>query len=265
MKKIIAILLVCCLFVPSLMGQSYRTDFSSKDYVDTAATMIWLGPSMSGQLPMGDLHKTFKANLALGANFTVKTQKNWTFDLSFSYMFGANLRDATASFLGDMVREVGGEHIIIDGNGLESQLYFEGRYWFVGPSFGKVIPVNRWKNSGIWLRFGAGYFGHKIRINDYDNQVPQLLDDYKKLYDHRSAGFAMNQFIGYLFIQKNRLLNFYGGIEFYEIWSKPNRNYVFPEGPTANMKYKFSGLAGIKIGWNIPLYEKKSVTTFYYR
>ena len=30
------------------------------------------------------------------------------------------------------------------------------------------------------------------------------------------------------------------------------------------MKSKFSGLVGLKIGWNIPLYEKKSVTTFYY-
>lgn len=264
MKRTLTLILLCCLSALTLSAQSYRTDFSSKDYVDTPATMLWLGPSLSGQLPMGALKQTFKANLALGANFTAKTKKNWTFDLSFSYMFGSNLRDKSASFLGDMVNEVGGEYLILDGNGLESQLYFEGRYWYVGPSVGKVIPVNRWKNSGIWIRFGAGYFGHKIRINDYDNQVPQLMDDYKKLYDHRSAGFAMNQFIGYLFIQKNRILNFYGGIEFYEIWTKPNRNYVFPEGPTDNMKSKFSGLVGLKIGWNIPLYEKKSVTTFYY-
>ena len=107
----------------------------------------------------------------------------------------------------------------------------------------------------------AGRLGHK----EDSVRFYELSMNYKKLYDHRSSGFAMNQFIGYLFIQKNRILNFYGGIEFYEIWSKPNRNYVFPEGPTANMKRKFSGLVGLKIGWNIPLYEKKSVTTFYYK
>ena len=66
-------------------------------------------------------------------------------------------------------------------------------------------------------------------------------------------------------IVKNRLLNFYGGFEFWEIWSKPNRNYIFNEGPTENMPAKFSALVGLKIGWNIPLYEKKEVTTFYYR
>ncbi len=245
-------------------AQSYRTDFKSKSYVDTAATMVWAGVSMSGHLPFGFIKTTFRPNLAVGANVTAKTKTNWTFDLTGQYMFGSNLRDRTASFLGDMVREVGGELLVVDGNGMESVLYFEGRYWYVGPSVGKIIPVSRWKNSGIWLRFGAGYFGHKIRINDYDYQVPQLTGDYNKLYDHLSSGFAMSQFVGYLFNQKNRLLNFYGGIEVFEFWTKPSRNYVLPEGPTGNMKRKFSCLLGLKIGWNIPLYENKTTTTFYY-
>ncbi len=266
MKKPFIITLFVAIVLPHIvLSQSYYTDFKSKDFVDTGATMVWIGASLSGQLPFGELRETFKANLALGANVTFKTQNNWTIDITGQYMFGSNLRDMTASFLGDMVREVGGEYIVVDGNGMEATLYFEGRYWYVGPTIGKIIPVNRWKNSGIWLRFGAGCFGHKIRINDYDYQVPQLSDDYLKLYDHRSHGFAMNQFIGYLFIQKNRLINFYGGIEVYEMWTKPDRNYVFPEGSTANMKNEFSCLVGLKIGWNIPLYEKKTTTTFYYK
>lgn len=267
MKQYVAIILVALMLPLALMGQrgsvaNARTDFSSKSYIDSGATMVWTGVNMSGYLPVGYLHQWFKPNLSVGTGVTVKTAKNWTFDVNFHYMFGANLRDTTAAFLGDMVDEYGR---VVDGNGLTSTLYFEGRYWSVGAGVGKVIPVSRWRNSGIWLHLGMGYFGHKIRINDYDNQVPQLAGDYKKGYDHRSGGFAMNQFIGYLFIQKNRLLNFYGGIEFWEIWSKPNRNFILNEGPTENMKSKFSGLIGLKIGWNIPLYEKKEVTTFYYR
>lgn len=246
-------------------AQSYRTDFKSKDFVDTAATMVWVGVSMDGQLPFGQLKETFRPNLSVGANVTAKTKSNWTFDFNFQYMFGGNLRDMTASFLGDMVREVGDEYLVIDGNGLESTLNFEGRYWYFGPSIGKLIPVDRWKNSGIWLRFGGGYLGHKIRISDYDFQVPQLDGNYLKLYDHRSSGFALNQFVGYLFNQKNRLLNFYAGIEVFEFWTKPNRNFVLPEGSTANMKNKFSCLLGLRIGWNVPLYEKKTTTTFYYK
>ncbi len=270
MKKriyLVVLLLLCSFAVASAQrGTSHvRTNYKDKNYVDTTATMVWTGVNMAGHLPMGDLKSWFKPNLSVGTGLTVKTKGNWTFDMAGNYMFGANLRDKSAAFLGDIVSEAGGDHIVLDGNGLQAKIYLEGRYWQFGANVGKVIPVNRWKNSGVWVRLGAGYFGHKIRINDYDNQVPQLDGNYKKGYDHLSGGFALNQFVGYLFIQKNRVLNFYGGIEFYEIWSKPTRNYIINEGSTADLKYKFSGLVGLKIGWNIPLYEKKSVTTFYYR
>ena len=65
--------------------------------------------------------------------------------------------------------------------------------------------------------------------------------------------------------EKPRMFNFFIGVEFHEMWTRPNRNYVFFEGSTADMPYKFSGLVGFKAGWNIPLYERKTTTTFYYR
>lgn len=243
-------------------GAFYRTDFKNKSYIDTMATMVWTGVNVGYQLPFGDLGKTFLGNFNVGTGITAKTKHNWTFDINFNYMFGSNLKDKSFAFLGDMVNS---NSIISDGNGMKATIYTEGRYWQAGAGAGKVIPVNRWKNSGIWLHWGAGFFRHKIRINDFDYQVPQLDGDYLKGYDHRSSGFGMSQFIGYLFIQKNRILNLYAGIELMEFWTKPDRNYIFLEGPTENMPYKFSGLVGLKIGWNIPLYEKKAVTTFYYR
>ncbi len=264
MNRILVLWLVILALSPCLLlGQPYyRTDFKDKKYVDTAATMLWAGVNIGGQLPVGTLHEWFKPNLSVGVDLTLKTKSNWTIDFAANYMFGAKLRDTTFAFLGDLYQN----NIIYDGNGFKANgLSLEGRYWFFGLGVGKVIPVDRWKNSGIWIKHNMGYFGHFIRINDYDHQIPQLDGDYKKGYDHLSAGFAMNQFIGYLYIQKNRVLSFYAGIEFYEIWSKPARNYIFNEGPTDNMKNTFSGLIGLRFGWNIPLYEKKSVTTFYYR
>jgi len=266
-KKSIVCLLLAVLLTVTSNAQRYgtrnvSTNYNSKSYVDTMATMVWTGVNLGGMLPTNYLHNWFKANLSVGTGVTVKTKTNWTIDLQMNYMFGGNLRDTTYSFLGDMADEY---HRIMDGNGMKADIYTEGRYWYFGLGVGKVIPVSRWKNSGIWLKLNAGYFGHKIKITDYDHQIPQLDGDYLKLYDHLSGGVALNQFIGYLFIQKNRLLNFYGGLEFYEIWTKPSRNYILTEGSTANAKYQFSGLVGLKIGWNIPLYEKKSVTTFYYR
>lgn len=241
----------------------YQTDFTSKDYVDTAAPMIWLDAHFAYHFPFGELKTMFKNNFAVGPGFTFKTESNWTIGIHFDYMFGANLRDPDY-FNGTLANDDG---IVYDGNGLVSPggITAEGRYWTLGADFGKIIPVDRWKNSGIWLRVGAGYFSHRLRVNDVSNQYPQLDNNYAKGYDKRSGGFALNQFIGYQFVRKNRMLNFYIGIEFYEMWTKPNRNYIFFEGPTADMPAKFSGLIGFKAGWNIPLYERKTTTTFYYR
>lgn len=241
----------------------YQTDFASKDYVDTAAPMIWLDAHLAYHFPLGDLRTMFKNNFAVGPGFTFKSASNWTVGFHFDYMFGANMRDS-AFFNGTLANDQG---IVIDGNGLVSQggITAEGRYWTVQADFGKIIPVNRWKNSGIWLRLGAGYFSHRLRLDDFGNQYPQLEGNYAKGYDRRSGGFVLNQFVGYQFVRKNRMLNFYIGLEFHEMWTKPNRNYVFYEGPTDGMKAKFSGMIGFKAGWNIPLYERKTTTTFYYR
>jgi hypothetical protein len=241
----------------------YQTDFSSKSYVDTAAPMIWLDAHFAYHFPFGDLSTLFKGNFAVGPGFTFKSRSNWTVGFHFDYMFGANLRDPNY-FNGTLANDEG---IIIDGNGLVSHggITAEGRYWTIMADFGKIIPVDRWKNSGIWLRIGAGYFSHRLRIDDYSNQYPQLDGDYAKGYDRRSGGFALNQFVGYQFVHRNRILNFYIGIELHEMWTKPDRNYIFYEGPTDDIPYKFSGLVGLKVGWNIPLYEKKTTTTFYYR
>lgn len=241
----------------------YQTDFSSKSYVDTAAPMIWLDAHLAYHFPFGDLSTLFKSNFAVGPGFTFKSRSNWTVGFHVDYMFGANLRDPNY-FNGTLANDEG---IIIDGNGLVSHggITAEGRYWTVMADFGKIIPVDRWKNSGIWLRIGAGYFNHRLRIDDYSNQYPQLDGDYVKGYDRRSGGFALNQFVGYQYVHRNRILNFYIGIELHEMWTKPDRNYIFFEGPTEDIPYKFSGLVGIKLGWNIPLYEKKTTTTFYYR
>ncbi len=256
------------LFLPeNAVAQSrrpvYQTDFSSKDYIDTAAPMIWLDAHLAYHFPLGNLRTMFKSNFAVGPGFTFKSKSNWTVGFHFDYMFGANMRDS-AFFNGTLANDEG---IVIDGNGLVSPggILAEGRYWTVQADFGKIIPVDRWKNSGIWLRIGGGYFSHRLRLDDYSNQFPQLDGNYVKGYDRRSGGFALNQFIGYQFVRKNRMLNLFIGLEFHEIWTKPNRNYVFFEGPTDNMKAKFSGMIGFKAGWNIPLYERKTTTTFYYR
>jgi len=272
-KKTIPFLFIFIAFCFNTFSQElYRRD---NNYVDSATFMIWATPNFSVQFPFGKgyLASTFKFNYCVGLDLTFKTKTNWTFDVGFNYMFGSKLKISPEEVLGEMVFY--GEDdllhkkpIVYNGAGNNGVvLAYEGRYWYFGASLGKVIPFNRWQNSGFWLKLGIGYFGHKIHFTDPNSYFPQIDKKYRLGYDQRSQGVALNQFFGYLFMQKRRVLSFYAGIELWEIFSKPDRGYIFTgkyAGPTKKLNMKFSGLVGIKIGWVLPFYEKKRVTTFYY-
>jgi hypothetical protein len=272
-KKTIFFFLIAFTVTSTAFAQEfYRRDFK---YVDTATFMIWASPNFSVQFPFGTgyLASTFNFNYNIGFDFTIKTKSNWTFDAGFNYMFGSKVRKQVPEILGDMaflhnINDKEQIAVIFNGAGNNSvTLGYEGRYWYVGASIGKIFPVNRWKNSGLWLKAGAGYFGHKIHFIDPNHYFPQIdQDTYRKGYDQRSSGIALNQFFGYMFMQRKRVLSFYAGIELWQIFTKPDRGYIFVgefAGPTDNLRRQFSGLLGIKVGWILPFYEKKRVTTFY--
>lgn len=247
-------------FYCSLFGQS-----KNANYVDTATNMFWTGANFSYQWPGGKLGELFKGNFNVGTGFTYKTASNWTWSANFSYFFGSNnLRgrddlDHMHSLFGGLVNSHGD---IMNGDGLRETVTFEGRYWSVNGGVGKIIPLDRWKNSGLWIHANFGFIQHKIRI-DHGKMVSQLDGDYIKGYDYRSSGFCMSQFVGYLFMRKNRIASFYAGIEVYEMWTRPDRSYIFAVGPTDDMKNEFSALIGAKIGWIVPLFEKKKTIRYY--
>ncbi|MDR1112843.1 MAG: hypothetical protein LBL18_03680, partial [Bacteroidales bacterium] len=246
MKKIL-ILVFIALLCRNVQAQSQFYD-TGKPTTDTATTMVMIGANFSTLFPFGMMRDTFKLNLNLGGLLMVKTKTNWTFDLNFNYFFASDVRHPN-TVLSNLVDENG---IILDGNGLQSTIYMEGRFWHIGAGFGKIIPFDRWRNSGLWLHCDFGYFEHKIRIKEPDDAVPQILGDYLKGYDQKSGGFSMSQFVGYLFMRRNRVGNFYIGIEVYEMWTKPLRNYIFNVGHTNNIKPAFSCMVGGKLGWFIP-------------
>jgi hypothetical protein len=269
-KKYIFFLLLCFAATTSLSQEFYRRDLN---YVDTATSMIWASPNFSVQFPFGKgyLSSTFYFNYSIGFDLTIKTKSNWTIDIGFNYMFGSKIRKTAPEILGDMMIEIIQDTLWATFNGAGNNAFVlssEGRYWFFGASVGKIIPFDRWQNSGLWLKMGIGYFGHKIYFNDANHIFPQIdpTTFYVYGYDQRSSGVSLNQFFGYLYMHKRRVLSFYVGIEFWEIFSKPNRGDIFVgdlAGSTNNLPRKFSGLFGIKAGWVLPFYEKKRVTTFY--
>jgi len=272
-KKILLFLLLFFVSGTTVFSQEfYKRDLK---YVDTATFMIWASPTFSVQFPFGDgyLAKTFNFNYNVGLELTMKTRSNWTVEAVFNYSFGSKIRKTPDKFLGDMwfiwkPQDSIEVPVIFNGAGNNATPpRFEGRYWHVGAIIGKIFPLNRWRNSGLWLKLGIGYYGHKIHVSDPNNYFPQLdQTSYRLGYDQRSSGVALNQFFGYMFMQKRRTLSFYAGLELWQIFSKPDRGYIFVgdmAGPTDNRPRMFSGLLGIKVGWILPFYEKQRVTNFY--
>ncbi|MCL1851264.1 MAG: hypothetical protein FWF70_07695 [Bacteroidetes bacterium] len=275
MKKIILLLILFLSTVTTAFSQEFF--LPNSNYVDTATFMVWASPKFAVHFPFdsGYLSSTFGYNYVAGLDITIKTKSNWTISLTFDYMFGSKLKKSPKDILGGMYflqQKISGNDttyipVIFNSVGNNNVvLGYEGRYWSFGTTVGKIFSVDRWKNSGLWLKLGASYFGHKIHFTDPNHFFPQIDQNYGKGYDQRSSGIALNQFFGYLFLQRRRVLSFYIGIEVWEIFSKPDRGYIFAgdlKGTTDKLPRLFSGLVGVKLGWNLPFYEKKRITTLY--
>jgi len=109
---------------------------------------------------------------------------------------------------------------------------------------------------------GAGYLQHKVNLYDAQHRVAAVYKDLKKGYDHLSGGVSFSQFVGYLHLSENRLLNFYFGFECYQTLAKSFRKLNYDTG-LPDTKRRFDGLLGFRAGWILPLYKKKP-NDFYY-
>ncbi len=253
------------LLIISTLSLKAQSNYDRLEWRDSATSMILINANVGYLLNYntGYWGELFSQSFSAGTNCFFKTSSNWTFDFAFNIMFDGKLRPSVdyKGILGDLVYDNGN---VIDANGSPATLTLKGTGWNFALGAGKVIPVSdRWRNSGIWIRVTAGYYGHKINIGPSDQIVALLQEDYKKGFDQLSAGFATSQFIGYLHVRDKRTSSFYAGFEFWEMWTRPSRTYSFMLGSRESLPFKFSGMVGFKVGWIIPLQEKKAVTTLY--
>ncbi|MEI7597080.1 MAG: hypothetical protein WCK02_15135 [Bacteroidota bacterium] len=225
--------------------------FSQVNVKDSVIQTTFLSAHYSYNLPGGDLKDRFGSNSIIGGKFSLKTRKNWIFEIQGNFIFGNTVNENSIL---DSLRNSDGN--IINGNGeVASVNLFERGFSFTANA-GKIFPVfGPNKNSGIVFSNGIGFLQHKIRIENFMNTVPQIKDDYKKGYDRLSNGFAMTQFLGYLYLGNKRIYSFYLGIEVSEAWTKSRRSYDF-DLMKKDEKSRFDIMSGLKVGWIIPLYKR---------
>jgi hypothetical protein len=110
---------------------------------------------------------------------------------------------------------------------------------------------------------GVGYLQHKIKIDYRDGTVYQLSEEMRKGYDRLHTGIATRQFIGYQYFGKRNLMNFYGGFEFNQGFTKNRREFNY-DTRSFDKERKFDFLYGFKVGWVIPFRSRETEEFYYY-
>jgi hypothetical protein len=241
--------LLACLFFLSTFNLFCQTP------KDSCLKMHLVCMQMSGQQPGGDLAKRFGVNLNVGLSYFFKTRKNILFGIDPHFFFGRNIKEDVLA----PIKTPEGTVTNTDGN--FANLKVNQRGWLVTASGGKILHQLRKKkiapnpNSGILLMAGIGYIQHRIFILDQERNVPQVSSSYLKGYDRLTAGICLKEFIGYTILSNNRLLNFFGGFEFYQGFTKSMRTYNYDTMESDTSLHK-DLLFGFRVGWILPIYKR---------
>ncbi len=205
----------------------------------------------------GTLAKRWGFSNTIGADVNFKFKNGLTFGVDGGFMFGNRFKQL--EIFDNVINSSG---TITSQAGTISTVLFLMRGMNVNGTIGYVFnQLGHNANSGLWVNAGVGFLGHKIRVETQEDQVVNLEGDYLKGYDHLTMGINTKQFVGYLFQNDKRFLNFYVGVEFIQGFTKNVRNYNFhTKGPENDLQLDM--INSVKFGWMIPIY-KRQVKEFY--
>ena len=253
MKHVRLLFVVCCLVLVAA-----RKSEAQKIQRDSAEKIFMLCPSFAYQLPGGNLGDRFGYNFNVGGSFILKTKSNWLFGIEGQFLFGDQVNE---NHILDSISTQQG--FVIGTNGGYADIFLYERGFHFLAKAGKVFPlINPNKNSGLMATVGVGLLQHKIRIQNDDKNVPQVLGDYVKGYDRLTNGLSLTESVGWLYLGSNRIVNFTFGFEFTQAFTKSRRSYNFDEMKKDDTS-RLDMLYGFRVSWIIP-FRKRVPKEFYY-
>ncbi len=250
MHRLILLLLLGLLPITGLLAQEIPKDSTKapRPYVPKMSRGFLFDFSYGIQLPFADMATNFEYNFNLGGKIQYILPSNWMLGLQGEWQFGTKVKTDVVANL----REPDGS--IMDKFGTLSDVNLEQRGIFFGATVGYILPLfSKNRRSGLEFRYTLGYQRHWVRIEVLGSEILSLTDEYKKGYDRMSDGFAMQQYIGYRHLDKRSLLNFFGGFDFGQAFTKNRRgfNYDLNQEDT---KMKIDVLIGFRLGLTLPIY-----------
>jgi hypothetical protein len=244
-----------------LFAFSLSTTFANaqKSLLDTNIAFPFLQMGFGGQLPGKDMKERFGPNAFIEGQFGYKLRNNLYFGVRGSFLFGDQVKEDNIL---DGIKTDNGK--VIDDGGELGTIFFDERGYSLFFVTGKIIPLlSPNPNSGFFVSVGAGMLQHKIRMEYRDSRIPYLDDQYRKGYDRLSNGFAINGFLGYVYLSRRRLINFYAGFDYVQAWTQNRRGYNF-DTMSEDHKKRTDVLSGFKLGWILPLYRNQPDEFYFY-
>ena len=232
--------------------------FSQGSIADTTKTIPYISISYQFFVPGGDLAERFGVGNMIAGDFNVKLRSNFEIGAGGAYIFGSEVKEE--NLLHGMRTSDGN---ILDDNIKNSEVFFFMRGWKTGITVSKIVSVlSPNPKSGIKIGFGIGYSQNWIRIENQENTIPQLSDEYKTYYDRKVGGIYLEEFIGYELFSSSGIANFIGGFQFRQGFNNQLRSYNIDD------KASVSGNSldlyfGVKLAWNILIY-KRNANAYYY-
>ncbi len=244
-------LLFCCTL---LSAQRYR-EHPQPEEARNKGKAILAHVSVGTHLLGGDLADRFGRDGAVGLGADWITANNLIFGLEGSYYFGNQVNEDPLAIL----RTTEGD--LIGNDQLLATVALRQRGWYAGGLIGKLVTFND-SRSGLRLTLGAGMTRHKIRVQDEQSVMTQLTGDYLKGYDRLTGGLALQQFVGWQNLAKNRRANWMIGFEFNQGFTNSLRDWDFTErrkldGNRIDLRF------GIRASWTIPFYIGGAENIFY--
>ena len=257
MKITTIISLLLLLALPSFA----QDDLFGVDSTRHAHSGFIINGNVSADAPFADMAKTYGIDFRVGPSLLYKTKSNWLFGAKCDFIFGNNikvdslmidLRDKySGSFNGKLVE-------LINTNGEREGVPVYERGYMIALQAGKIINIKKSRpDNGIMLLTSAGFIQHKIDIYVANSDMSQLYGQYVKGYDRLTNGGFIEQHVGYCYFAKNKLVNFNIGLDVMVAFTQDRRDYLYDVMRTDN-KQRIDGLFGIRAGWMIPIFRRKS-------
>ena len=247
--------IVGLLFSGTLLSAQRHREHPEPEEARNKGKAILAHLSFGTHLLGGDLADRFGRDGAPGLGAEWITANNLIIGLEGQYYFGNVVKEDPLAIL----RTTEGD--LIGNDQLLAVVPLRQRGLYAGALIGKLVTFND-SRSGLRVTLGAGVTRHKIRVQDDQSVMTQLTGDYAKGYDRLTGGFALQEFIGWQHLAKNRRANWMIGLDFNQGFTNTLRDWDFTERRKLDEK-RIDLRFGIKAVWTLPFYIGGAENIFY--